>query len=71
MQFERPICYECRHLNRSDASGIKCAAFTKGIPRSILHGENDHSKPLPQQGNEIVFESMNDYLEKMSKQKGA
>ena len=34
-----------------------CHAFPKAeIPKEILLGDNDHSKPLPDQGNEIIFE---------------
>jgi len=33
-----------------------CNAFPDGIPDIILSGENDHSKPLPNQDNDIIFE---------------
>lgn len=33
-----------------------CLAFPDGIPDEILNGDNDHSKPLPNQDNDIVFE---------------
>jgi hypothetical protein len=32
-----------------------CLAFPEGIPEEILKGENRHSNPLPEQGNDIVF----------------
>ena len=34
-------------------------AFIDGIPNAILDGDNDHSKPLPNQDNDIVFEPIN------------
>lgn len=46
-----PICNTCKnHIN-----GLKCKAFDE-IPDSILFGDNDHSKPLKNQGNNFVFE---------------
>ena len=49
--FTFPICDNCKnHLK-----GIKCKAFDI-IPDRILLGKNDHSKPLPEQENDIVFE---------------
>jgi hypothetical protein len=38
--------------------GAKCLAFPKGIPENILSGKNDHSQPLPDQDNDIVFEPL-------------
>jgi hypothetical protein len=35
-----------------------CAAFPNGIPDEIILNGNKHSKPLPGQGNDIVFEAM-------------
>ena len=35
---------------------VNCKAFLKGIPDSIAYGENDHTKPLPDQENDIVYE---------------
>ena len=34
----------------------KCNAFTDEIPLEIWQGDNNHSKPLPDQDNDIVFE---------------
>ena len=46
------ICDFCKHrLIRH----YTCKAFPDGIPEEILKGENKHSKPLPEQGNNIVF----------------
>jgi len=47
------ICISCKHLGK----GLTCAAFPGGIPKEILNTENNHSVPLPGQGNEIVFEA--------------
>ncbi len=33
-----------------------CTAFLDHIPREIAYGNNLHSKPLPDQKNNIVFE---------------
>jgi hypothetical protein len=52
--FTFSICLSCKHY----IGKAKCEAFTDGIPESILSGQNDHSKPLPEQENEIVFEKL-------------
>ena len=44
------ICSRCKHFRRFEGG---CDAFPDGIPDEI---ENDHSKPLPDQENDIVFE---------------
>ena len=47
-----PICNDCKnHLK-----GLKCKAFNE-IPEIILFGKNDHSKPLKNQKNKVIFES--------------
>lgn len=47
------LCLMCKH----HVLGNECEAFTKGIPDEIfLFGTNDHSKPLPEQKNDIIFE---------------
>ena len=46
------ICFECKHF-RQDGGG--CNAFPDGIPDEIID-ENEHSIPLPDQDNKIVFE---------------
>tara|TARA_R110000787_G_scaffold149285_1_gene263205 strand:- start:86 stop:274 length:189 start_codon:yes stop_codon:yes gene_type:complete len=48
-----PICNKCIHQLKD----LSCMAFDK-IPNEILLGENDHSKPLPEQDNNIVFEEI-------------
>lgn len=54
MKYPVPICAKCKHFN---AEQWNCKAF-KRIPIQILSGENDHSKPLPSQKNNIVFEPL-------------
>jgi hypothetical protein len=44
-------CLNC--INYID--DLKCAAFPEKIPDEILEGDNMHKKPLPDQGNDIVF----------------
>lgn len=52
MEFDL-ICINCKHYNTNDET---CKAFTNGIPDEIWAGPNDHSEPLPEQDNDIVFE---------------
>lgn len=52
MEFDL-ICMKCKHYIVNEN---KCKAFKKEIPYEIYVGLNDHSKPLPKQGNSIVFE---------------
>ena len=47
------ICFRCKHWRIFNGG---CDAFGNDIPREITSGENDHSKPLPEQENDIVFE---------------
>lgn len=57
-----PICVKCKHFilnkkkNICDAFPRESKKFPQGIPWEIVSGENDHSKPLPDQKNDIVFE---------------
>lgn len=46
------ICIYCKHFNGKE---FNCQAFTVKIPDIIISGENDHSKPLQTQKNNIVF----------------
>lgn len=50
--IDNDVCNRCKHFWGSTA----CFAFPEGIPADILHGENQHTEPLPDQGNNIVFE---------------
>ena len=47
------ICFKCKHYRDFE---IGCDAFPDGIPDEIISGENEHSKPLSFQTNDIVFE---------------
>lgn len=50
--MQNNLCSDCVHY----LGKTKCDAFSNGIPDEILLGFNDHSKPLPDQDNDIVFE---------------
>jgi hypothetical protein len=47
------ICANCKFF---DEPLMNCIAFPSGIPEVIISGENDHSKPLPEQGNSVTFQ---------------
>lgn len=47
------VCFNCKHLRIIDGG---CDAFPDGIPEIITSAKNKHSKPLPDQKNDIVFE---------------
>ncbi len=56
---EHPICINCKNFNELLFLNFehKCKAFEKiEIPEEIWSGENNHTKPLPDQDNDIVFE---------------
>jgi len=55
MQTPIPICINCKNFN---AKKFTCLAFPDGIPEAILTGESDHTEPLPEQDNDIVFEPL-------------
>jgi len=48
------VCFFCRHLY-SPGVDRKCKAFPKGIPVEIWVGDNPHTEPLPDQGNDYFF----------------
>lgn len=48
-------CPACKHFNRKKWG--TCKAFPKGIPFIINSGAINHIVPLPDQENNIVFES--------------
>jgi hypothetical protein len=62
--FSEPICNNCKHWNKGTLS---CKAFSR-IPKEILSGYNDHSKPLLSQDNDFVFEALT-ATEKRERQK--
>ena len=45
-------CFNCIYYR----SQLKCQAFPNGIREEILLAEFKHTKPLPNQKNDIVFE---------------
>ena len=47
------VCFNCKNFRIFEGG---CNAFPDGIPSEITSGENEHSKPLPDQENNIVFE---------------
>ena len=49
-------CFNCKNKTNLYTSTPTCKAFPNGIPDEIYFGENDHSKPLPNQKNDITFE---------------
>jgi hypothetical protein len=52
--YNLPVCNYCKN----HIKGLKCKAFDV-IPKEILFMYNNHTKPLPEQTNEIVFEPIN------------
>ena len=56
---ENNPCLKCR-LCESNGMYLFCEAFNKGIPDEIIEGLNDHSGPLTNQENDIVFEPINE-----------
>jgi hypothetical protein len=63
--ISEPECYR-RHckfyigISQPDGTELSednvCLAFPDGIPNEIAYGNNPHSTPLPNQGNNIIFE---------------
>jgi hypothetical protein len=50
-EHKNVICFSCKHF-----LVFGCDAFPDGIPDIILSGKNKHNRPLPDQGNKIVYE---------------
>jgi len=50
-------CFGCKYIE-TDSYQI-CKAFPKSIPDDILTGEFDHTKPHPDQTNNILFKPKN------------
>ena len=55
-----PKCFKCKNKTDLYDNVPICEAFKKGIPDSIFFDNDDHSKPLPTQDNDIVFEPIDD-----------
>lgn len=49
---DNDICVTCKWFFGLNT----CQAFPNGIPDAIMFGENQHSEPMPNQGNNIVYE---------------
>lgn len=54
--FTEPEVWTEEELKQRQAEGI--TLDPKGIPDEIIFGENDHSKPLENQSNDIIFEEL-------------
>jgi hypothetical protein len=57
MEAVELVCFNCKNFRRFEGG---CNAFPDGIPDEITSGENKHSKPLPEQENDLVFEPIED-----------
>jgi len=44
-----PLCYTCEHFIKND-SKFKCKAYPEGIPKEIIIGDIDHTKPYFKDG---------------------
>jgi hypothetical protein len=55
MEFDL-LCINCKHYNINKNN---CNAFKVEIPYEIYVGLNDHSEPLPEQENNIIFVPIN------------
>jgi len=53
------VCDSCSHIL---VRRHTCEAFPDGIPEEILNRKIIHSKPLPEQGNNIVFGLINNLI---------
>ena len=51
------ICLRCKHFTHTKSYSplFKCKAFPKGIPKVIVKGDSDHSRPFKEQDNNLVF----------------
>lgn len=53
--MENNRCFNCKNY----LGDLSCQAFNL-IPNEILEGDNDHTEPLPNQDNDIVFEPLDE-----------
>jgi hypothetical protein len=51
------VCFKCKHWREINGG---CDAFGDDIPKEITSGLNEHSKPLQNQENNIIFEPINE-----------
>jgi hypothetical protein len=70
-------CERCRHLieikqpdGAKETAVYYCEGFPDGIPDEIAFGDNEHSKPLPNQGNDTVYERSDRILRVLNIEKG-
>ena len=66
MSMMQPNCSKrrCLHFQgvryleegKEETEVVYCSAFPNGIPDDISYGDNEHSKPVKAQGNNIVYE---------------
>lgn len=49
---QKSPCINCKFKYAGDST---CKAFPDGIPERILFGDNQHTKPLPEQSNSITY----------------
>ena len=54
MEAVNLICFRCKHFKQFESG---CDAFDE-IPDEITSGQNEHSKPLKEQKNDIVFDEI-------------
>ena len=52
--MQKNLCPRCKNY----IGNLKCFAFSNGISNDIVIGENNHTKPLKGQDNDIVFEQI-------------
>lgn len=55
-----PVCLSCKHFDRKTKVGLVCRAFPQGIPDVIILGGDKHKQPLPNQGDNTVFEPISE-----------
>ena len=57
LQWGRDIgCLSCKNFNPGKWG--TCKAFPEGIPHQIVSGEMEHSEPVEDQENDIVYEQI-------------
>jgi len=46
MQFDAPVCFQCKHLFLEEQTSFSCAAFPQGIPFVVISHQSDHTEPI-------------------------